>query len=667
MKKSILFLFLCVSHLIINAQDTTNLKEIIITATRGNEKTPITEKTYSGCELKDVSVGQEMSHFLGHTPGAIYYTDGGSSYGYSYWRMRGLDQTRINFTLDGIPMSDAEDQGFYSSNFPDLLNGLGSIQIQRGVGSSTYGTSSYAGSVNMWSPRPISDSTYGSASMLFGSFKTMRQSAEVFHDNNGFYAYLRFSNISSDNFRNNSGISGQTGFLVLGKRMKKHDIKLVAFSGGSESQMAYLASHEDSISINRKHNPLSKDERDDFEQNFISLSWQYDMKDWYLTNKSYANYIKGNYDLLLSPDMLVFALNSKSYGHILNLSHRGKIDLDLGLHYNTFSREHSCGLRPNWKDFMYQNVGSKQDISAYLKTHKRYKNLLVYTDAQIRSVSFLYKKADISLDARNFLFFNPKAGLNYSFKNSNLYAVYGRTHREPTRNDMFAGYDDVDPITNVDFVGFGVDTLNINTVKPETVNDFELGYKFKKDKMSITLDVYHMIFKNEIVAIGRLSYIGLPLRKNVENSVRSGVEVSGEYKTKNIIFYADLTYQRAKIEKYMSDLDFLTYTNITPLLSPNIISNQTITLKYKFLDFTISGRFVSESYLDNTQNENFKLPSNYTLSTNIKLTHKNNTISVRVDNLTNQKYYLSGYSDGISKFYYVGASRSFFFSYVRTF
>ena len=670
MKKFLSLVFLLVLSISVDAQQdsTKKLQEVVITATRGNEKTPVVQTTYDQKKLDSVSLGQELPQFLGQSPGAIYYTDGGSLFGYSYWRLRGMDQTRINFTMDGIPMSDGEDQGFYSSNFPDLLNGLGSVQIQRGVGLSTNGVASYAGSVNMWTPKPLTDSTYGNVSLTFGSFNTQRQSVETFYNKKGFYTYSRFSRISSENYRHNSGIKGQTGFLVIGKDWKNDQLKFVGFVGGSSSQMAYLAAPEDSLKKDRRYNSLTKEEDDDFKQYFASLHWQHRINDKiYISNKAYYNSVIGRYDVyIFSPTLSVFGLNSNSYGDILNLAYRGKIDVDFGAHFNYFNRTHVSGDRPNWFNYYYKNTGYKTDGSAYLKIQRTRKKLTVYSDLQLRTVSFWYKRDSLSLDPLKYMFFNPKTGLSYSFSKSKIFASYGLNHREPTRNDLFAGYDDVVPLGKDQFVGLGIgDTLQFGMVKPEQVQDFEFGFETERKYWKLSTNVYHMLFKNEIVPIGRLSYIGLPLRKNVDRSQRSGIEMQVEAKLGKFVAYIDAAYQISKIESYYSDVDSITYTNVTPLMSPNFISNQRLSYTYKNISLGLGGRYVSESYLDNTQN--LKMPSCYITSAYFKYSYKKNELSLRVENLTDEKYYLGGYSLGTTRAFYVGACRSFFVNYTLNF
>jgi iron complex outermembrane receptor protein len=658
--KKILTLFLFLSTVL---KSQIQLQEIKIESLRGDEKTPLTEKTYKDSILKNISVGQEVVTFLGKTTNSIFYTDGGSDFGYAYFRLRGIDQTRINFTLDGIPMNDGEDQGFYSSNFPDFLNNISSLQIQRGVGLSTNGVASYGGSINMLTSKPNEELT-SSVRLTYGSFNTYRQAINVAF-NKKYYSSFKFSRIQSDNFRRNSGIEGQTANFILGRDWDRFSFKIFAFTGNSKSQMAYLAADEDSLKKDWAYNPLRKEEKDDFKQHFTYLENSYRINKFLITNKLYYNKIIGQYDVNIIPDLYVFNLNSNSYGDILNLAYRGLFKLDVGAHVNFFDRTHKSGVRPFYESWLYSNTGYKQEYSFYLKLQKDIKNFTSYIDLQSRNVNFYYFK-NSKLGPLKYNFINPKIGFSYNLNKSQLYTTLGKNHREPTRNDILNGYDDVDIINNNTFLGFGVDTLKFNRISPESVLDFEFGYKLKKNNLNLNLNFFNMQFKNEIVPIGQLSYIGLPMRKNVKESYRRGLELDLNYQYKHLNISLDFSYIDAKIKEYYSEIDSITYKNVTPLLTPKYISNQSIGLKYKYFSINISNRYVSESNLTNTNSQN-KLPSYYNISSNLETYFKNHTLSIKLDNITNNKYYNSGYVIGSKNHFFVTAPRRFYIDYILTF
>lgn len=254
------------------------LEEVSINAVRSDKKLPVTETTISKANIDQNYTGQEMPVILAKTPSITWYSDGGNYTGYSYLRLRGLDQTRVNFTLNGVPLNEPEDQGAYFSNYPDFLNSIGSIQIQRGVGISTNGSASFAGSVNMESPS-LNDSAYTEINTSYGSYHTYRLSPEfntgLLKNNWSFYG--RYSNVGSNGFREHSGTKGQSFFFSGGYIGKKGILKFTSFNGNSKNEMAYLAVVDTTLKNNYRANSLTQDEKDEFKQSLlcytILLKW----------------------------------------------------------------------------------------------------------------------------------------------------------------------------------------------------------------------------------------------------------------------------------------------------------------------------------------------------------------------------------------------------------
>jgi iron complex outermembrane receptor protein len=244
------------------------------------------------------------------------------------------------------------------------------------------------------------------------------------------------------------------------------------------------------------------------------------------------------------------------------------------------------------------------------------------------------------------------------------YFSVGMSHREPTRNDLFSGYDDVEPINRNEYVGFGVDTIDIRNIKPERVIDFELGTEWKSDKISISTNVYYMDFENEITPIGRLSYIGLPLRKNVESSFRSGIEFDLKYNPiRNLTISQTFNYSYNRIREWVTD-DDMVFSNVAPLLTPNIITNTSVSYKWNVLTFGLSGRYVGKSYLDNTMNEEFTTPDYFLLDGYIGVDYKRISFRTMVNNITNVRYFTSGYVgfNGVdnTRAFFIGAPRNIY-------
>jgi iron complex outermembrane recepter protein len=618
MRKLLIILLTIVSSFTYSQElDTTvTLNEVQIVSVRAEQKTPVTQKNLTKVEIQKNYIGQDMSYILNTTPSINTWSDNGLYNSYTYFRLRGVDQTRINMTLNGVPLNEPEDQGVYFSNYPDFGANLNSIQIQRGVGSSSYGSSSYIGSINFEGPN-LRDSTYTSLESGYGSFNSYRFS--VAHNTgirNKIGIYARYSTIGSDGYRYNSFNRSKTFFTSIGYYGEKDVIKFTTFSGESDNGMAYLATNIEDINIDPRTNYLRPDERDRFRQDFASLQWiRKTGKNSTLNTSIFYNHLDGNYDIFI-PDILgdytlFFRLKSHFTGALTTWNYqKGKVKINTGLNANYYQRSHMMSIYPNTSEWLYVNKGIRTEVSTFTKLHYDIKKKLTsYVDLQYRYSNFTYIPDQVNverLDPINWNFLNPKGGVRYKQNNKlSYYTSVGMSHREPTRNDLFSGYDDVEPINRYEYVGFGVDTIDVRNIKPERVIDFELGTEWKSDKLSISTNLYYMDFKNEIAPIGRLSYIGLPLRKNVESSFRSGIEFDLKYNPiKNLLISQAFNYSYNRIKEWTDD-GGSTFNNVAPLLTPNIITNTSVSYKWKIATIGLSSRWVGESYLDNTMNSDF--------------------------------------------------------------
>ncbi len=654
-----------------NAQETTDtlknrdLEEVSIRVIRVDRKTPISEVTFNRQQIEQGYFGQEMPVLLAKTPSITWVSDGGNYTGYSYFRLRGIDQTRINFTLNGVPLNEPEDQGAYFSNYPDFLNSIRSIQVQRGVGTSTNGTASFGGSINLESPS-LMDSSSIEINSSFGSYNTYRISPEFTTGllNNKWSFYGRFSATGSDGFREHSGTKGQSAFLSGGYKTKKGLIKFTGFTGVSKNQMAYLAISDSLLQQNYRANLLTKDEKDQFNQSLGMIQYFLPVgKASQLSFTAHYTHLSGGYSILFQPDYYQFSVNSHFYGGIANYHYRKKNwELNLGLNTSNYVRYHSASFMETKNDVFYKNAGHKQEISSFIKLAYQLQKFTLFTDLQYRYTQFSYtadKNTPLIIDPIHWQFFNPKAGVTYRFrKNQLLYTSIGKTSREPTRNDLFAGYDNIDSLTSTE-IG------SLSRVKPESVVDIELGVKLLFKKWKIDLNAYHMQFKNEIAAIGQLSYIGLPLRKNVRSSYRQGVELNiAAEPINNLVLSTQANFSFNQIKSYTTDYDSITYTNVSPLLTPQLIMNQSVGYRItKKILVEISGRYVSQSFLDNTGNKNYMVPASFILNASINYNFwKKHAIQLMVNNITNQRYYTAGYVQGNQPYYFAMATCNFYCS-----
>lgn len=639
------------------------LEEVSINSVRAERKLPVTEATLEQKDIEKNYTGQEMPVILARTPSFNWYSDGGNYTGYSYLRLRGIDQTRVNFTLNGIPLNEPEDQGAYFSNYPDFLNSIRSIQVQRGVGVSTNGTASFAGSVNMDSPS-LFDSSYADLIGSYGSYNTYRLSLEantgILNKKMAFYARSSFT--GSEGFRINSGTQGQAFFLSAAYLAKKGILKFTGFTGLSKNQMAYLAIADSSLKTNYRENFLTKEEKDRFTQSIAMLQYIVPLGKYsFLSTSAYYNFLEGGYTILFSPTLYNFSVRSNFYGGIVNYQfQKNKLKINAGIHVNNYSRAHYSFVHPHDSMLIYRNKGHKNEFSSFIKLAYDVKNFTFFADLQYRVAQFSYtadKNTPLNIKPVTWQFVNPKGGISYTLNNKHvLYASLGQTGREPTRNDMFAGYDNLDSLNYIE-VG------NLSRVKPETVTDLEAGIKLLFKRIKLDLNVYNMQFKNEIAAIGQLSYIGLPLRKNVEESYRRGIELNMIAEPlKGFVLSTQANVSDNIIKSYTTDYDSVTYKNVQPLLTPQIIINQSIDYAFtKWLNAGINARYLSEAFLDNSNNKNYTVPSSLVFNASVGFVFlKKHSLNFMVNNITNTKYYTSGYVQGSQPYYFAMATRNYF-------
>jgi len=668
----------------LNKIKVSNLNEITISGIRSDKIDPVPETTFSKEDIDKNHNGQDFGSFISKTNSITWYSDGGGSQnGYQYFRMRGLDQTKVNFTLNGVPMSESEDFGFYQSNFTDFLSNISSVQIQRGSGVTSSGNSSFVGSVNFDGPNLRNDSLLNDVQVGAGSYNTKRISTGFNTGlmKSGFAVYGRFSNTQSDGYRYNSGTYGNTLFTSLGYFSKKNTLKLTFFSGHSTNQMAYLASSEFDINNDRRNNPLTPKETDDFRQDFIQLQHTIRLGDnSFLTSSVSHIGLTGNYGYLdqIYSTLYIYKLMSESYEAMSTYSFlTKKFNFRVGINGNYFYRNHSMQIAPDLNQDVYDNIGNKNEFSAFTKiSYNIIKKLSLFADLQYRQSTFSYTQLygyDVNSQVKpvTWSFLNPKGGIRYVFNQmSDLYFSISQTHKESTRSDMLAGADNIDQ-NNVKEVG------DLSLVKPEQVTDYELGYNhFVSFKNNLSANLFCMNFHNEIAPIGQLSKgTGLPIRKNVDKSTREGVEFQYVREiAPGIMANGNITYMESNISTYKissyNGADSVTYKNVEPLLSPHIIINQGIDLSIikNKASLILSATYISKSYLDNTNNDDLTLPSSIVFNAGVsyKLADKFR-INFMCNNFMNSNYYNSGYTSGFIRYYYVGAPRNFYLNIVFNF
>jgi iron complex outermembrane receptor protein len=664
-------------------------EEIVVTAIRANSQTPVTQFNMSEKDIKAKYYGHDIPALINNAPSIITYSEAGNGIGYSYFRLRGIDQTRINMTINGIPVNDPETQGYYFNNFADLATSLKSIQIQRGVGTSTNGSASFGGAVNMIT-KDLSDKPSFSFSSGYGSFASSRLTAELQTGliKNKLAFYGRISNIETSGYRDHSAVNVNS-YLISGAYYgKKSLLKINSFGGSAGSTLAYVGTDKSIIDTNRTYNPLASDDKDHFRQTFHQLQYTYEFNkkinlatsayfvkgdgyfDLYFPNYGYSYLNMPNIDSAHTTTNVLasYKLNQYFYGAMAFLNYTGnRIKVNIGLHGNLFKSDHfmqtkwaqnlPLNIGPNYE--AYFNTGYKNELSSFVKIqYDLTEKILLFADAQVRTSSFRYKAEDkaifrdtFKVEPMSWLFFNPKLGARYSLtKQTSFYLSGGKTTREPTRIDYLG--DD-----RADF------DVKQSDVKPETIYNLEIGNEIRSQKVKLNTNIYFMEFRNEIAATGALNYFGYSIRKNVPQSFRRGIEFDWMWQVNRFFAVMNTSaFSYNKIKTYTEDLPINDSTgantnttksevlhNVTPVLTPSVTINQGIRLTpLSWLSLDIIGKYVSKMYLDNTNSEDLTTPAFFfaDLRLGIKLNSiiktGDHSLSFQLNNFTNAKYYNSG-------------------------
>lgn len=648
----------------VDSAGVRKLERVMISAVR-ESSAPISQKTVTRAEIQQHYFGQDVPLVLqSTTPSLTSYAETGNYWGYSYIRLRGIDQSRINITLDGIPLNDPEDQVLYFADFPDLANSLQSIQVQRGVGTSSNGTASYAGSINMETMSLAAAPRGGAVQLEGGSFGSRRASVDYNTGAlpNNFAFYGRLSALHTDGYRYHSGVEGTSGFLSGGYFGNRDILKFTAIAGLMRDTMAYLAVPETDLATDRRINPLSPRERDGFGEQLVSLAYTRLLNaNSSLSTTLYRLSAAGDYDVLLD-SLETLHLDFVSYGVMSAWSyHRNRVKLDLGVNADTYARDHYAFMHPDLSNPLYFNTGHKQDQAGFAKFAYTVGGATLFGDLQARHAEFRYApdaQAGIAGSSISWSFLNPKAGVTYQLTQPlSVYLSYGKTTREPARTNMLAGFDNLDT-SNVAFVG------RFDRVKPETVHDVELGTNYRSESLDVQANLYSMDFRNEIAPIGALSYIGSPLSKNVASSYRRGIEADVTYRgIPRWLLSANATESVNRIREYTDSTGDvpITYHNVEPLLTPRFQSfGRAQFSPTHAIDIAVQGRYQSVAFLQNTSDRRYVLPAAFDMDASVAWRIGQNELLFRANNLTNSKKYGSGYaSDGVS-YYYVLPPRNFF-------
>lgn len=653
-------------------QDTTKvtqLKEVTLSGIRAKNKNPITFTNVNEKELAPRNLGQDIPILLNYLPSVVSTSDAGNGVGYTYMRVRGSDGSRINVTLNGIPFNDSESHGTFFVNLPDFTSSLESIQLQRGVGTSTNGAGAFGASLNMQT-KGYEEEAHAEISNSFGSFGTRKHTLSFGSGlHNNFEINGRISNIASDGFIDRA-FSKMFGYYFNANYVKNNTLIKTMFFGGKEKtyQAWYGIEDLDKLENDRTYNyaglyfdengneQFYDNETDNYWQNHFQLHWtQKWAEKWssnvalhYTIGKGYFEQYKEDEDLSeynlpsfqgntisdlvrkrwLDNDFFgtTFSINYKNNSTELILG--GGLNRYLGLHYGEVVWTTNYIPQPNR---YYDNFGNKDDFNFYLKASQKINKINLFGDVQYRLVKYEATSFRFNDVNDTFNFFNPKIGLNYqlNYKNS-FYGFFGIANKEPRRDDYESG-----------------------AIKPERLYDFEAGWKYQSSKLKINTNTYFMLYKDQLVLTGALNDVGAPVFTNSGKSYRLGVEIESVLGiTKWINIQANATISQNKnIEFYFQRdgiVQNLGNTNIA--YSPNLVSAMAINfLPKEHFQISLLGKYVSEQYMGNIDSENSILDAYGVLDLNVNYDWKINKgiksiiFSGLINNILNLEYESNGY------------------------
>ncbi len=714
------------------------LDEVLVSATRANEKTPITFTNVKKAELESRNLGQDLPILLDQLTSVVTTSDAGAGVGYTGIRVRGSDATRVNVTINGIPYNDAESQGTFWVNMPDFSSSVEDIQLQRGVGTSTNGASAFGASLNIKTLEP-SNEAYAITSHSLGSYNTRKHNVSLSSGLiNNFYATARLSKISSDGYIDRSSSDLTSYFLEAGYVTERTKIKAMVFGGHEITQQAWYGTPEAVISedeegiqlflahegysfsadqiANLESNPgrtynhyTYENEVDNYKQKHYQLHLEQKFKDFYTLNVS-GNYTKGEgYFEQYKPfeevgDYFPNSLNADDEGEVIRrrwLSNdfyasvyslnynKEKLNLTLGGGVNVYKGDHfgqiiwdSFPAQIDYEAAYYFSDAEKSDFNTYLKAEYEVdEHFYVFGDMQYRLIYHKSNGIDSDLNPvdfnKKFNFFNPKVGLTYTFDNqSSAYASFAVANKEPSRSDLSRILD--------------------TATKSENLQDVEVGYKFRNNKLAVSANVYYMNYKDQLVLTGEVDDVGSAIRENVNESYRAGIELQAGYKISDKFrIDANATFSQNKIK----DFDYIVYdTQYDPVtwdwvsteavvtefedvdiaFSPNIIANGILTYSpIKNLDLRWISKYVGDQYLDNTGSSQKQIDAyfvnNFNASYSIKPSWiKEISFNLLVNNVFSEEYESNGYTYSYyyrpagsvdhaitENFYYAQATRNF--------
>ena len=684
---------------------TITLSEVEVLGTRASENTPVAYSNVTGKQIAAVNHGLDIPFLLSMTPSVITTSDAGAGVGYTSMRVRGTDATRINVTVNDIPLNDSESHSVFWVNTPDFASSVRDIQVQRGVGTSTNGSGAFGASVNMRT-QGFSRDAFAEVSGSYGSFNTNKETLRVGSGLLGDHWSIeaRLSHIGSDGYRDRASSEllsyyGQLGYFGGGT-----SLRFITFGGKEDTYHAWDGISRDDLKDNRTYNPngeikhdgkvtgFYKDQKDIYRQTHYQLiwnqtfnpEWKFNVALHYTDGYGYYQEYKNartlkEYGLepVVTPEgtskkaslVRKKCLDSGYGGGVFSLQYTGeRLAATLGGGINRYTNDHygqviwvenyTSPLAPDHE--YYRNYARKNDFNVYIKgNYVITGGLSAYADLQYRHIGYRMRgdndKWDWTASPEHlqvldidepFDFFNPKAGLNWQMNEHNrFYASFAVAQKEPTRNNYNDG-----PL--------------VKHPTSEKLYDWEAGYELRSGRFAAGVNLYYMKYKDQLVLNGKINEIGELMAENVPDSYRMGVELMAGFRfTDWLRWDVNATLSRNRIKDYVgyvSDYDADTWDDMwtqteihagdkTIAFSPSVTVGSMIALDYKGFTATLQSQYVSRQYLDNFERKEDSLDpyfvNNLDLAYTFKLPHlRSVTVGATIYNLLDEKYETNGYS-----------------------
>lgn len=666
------------------------LDEVFVSAIRVTKESPVTFSNLTKEQIKPRNLGQDIPILMNFLPSVVTTSDAGAGVGYTGIRVRGSDATRVNVTINGIPYNDAESQGTFWVNMPDFASSVESLQLQRGVGTSTNGAGAFGASLNLLTDG-FSEDAYAQISSSIGSFNTLKNTFKFSTGllNDHIEVSGRLSQINSDGYIDRSGVDLESYFFQAAYKDDNTLIKALQFGGHEITSQAWYGTPlarinndaqgiEDFIVINelseaeaknlrdsdRRYNYYTYENEDDnYKQDHTQLLWNEKLNNNWNTNIA-LHYTRGrgfyeqykveddfstygftpitvNGEEVNTTDIIRRRwLDNHFYGAVFSANYtNNNLNLIFGGGWNTYKGDHfgeviwaRYASNSSIRDRYYDDSSKKTDFNLYTKAnYKLNDKWSLFGDLQYRTVGYSANGDDTGLVDDTFNFFNPKAGVTLDLNsNNNLYFSYAVANREPNRND----YENGNP-------------------KPEKLNDFELGWRYVSEKAQINTNVYYMQYKDQLVLTGELNDVGAPLRKNVGDSYRLGLEIDANLTISSQFSFrpnVSISANKNKDFLFQRDGELVNLGDTEIAFSPSLIAGGAFTYSpSENLQITVLGKHVGEQFMGNIDASSSKLSAYTQFDFNMQYEIMTNTfiksivLSGLVNNIFNELYESNGY------------------------